>query len=333
MDNAELNQSSKIRDYKIVCAKLGFIMCVYYACRFAVTVIVGLIYQLIDEIGYTAAYITQSAVQVMLIYMVPILVTAIVFKSFSYYDGILRKLYEKPRRLAHALGNFPAMYGLGQGVNFLTLLSGFAISKIIGGENDITKYFEPAIMERPPNLISAVVAFVLLVFIAPVLEEFLTRGIFYDALKPFGCGTAIVISSLLFGFMHGNLRMLFYTTALGLALGYVRYATNSLFVTTVLHAIFNFISAGMFFLSSLTVMTNEENKLINTVLNIYLLTMAILIIVGLAAFFKKIPVIRKYKIENEWGDIGARKKTALFITSWPIIIMLIITVAVLYFYS
>jgi len=118
--------------------------------------------------------------------------------------------------------------------------------------------------------------------------------------------------------------MLFYTTAFGLALGYVRYATDSLFIVTILHAIVNSISAGALLLSSLLVQTNEENRLINTMNIIYLLAMLIMIIVGVVVFFSKIPAMRRYKIENTWSDIGPWKKTAWFFASIPVIIMMVL---------
>jgi len=118
--------------------------------------------------------------------------------------------------------------------------------------------------------------------------------------------------------------MLFYTTTLGFALGYVRYATNSLFVVTILHAIINAVAAGYLFLSSLTEITNGANRLFNTFLNIYGLALLVLIIVGVIAFIRRIPVIRRYRIDNPWNEISAGRKTAIFLTSIPVIIMLIL---------
>jgi hypothetical protein len=152
------------------------------------------------------------------------------------------------------------------------------------------------------------------------------RGIVYDALTPYGTGAAIVISSILFGLMHGSMEMLFYTTALGFALGYIRYATNSLFVVTILHLIINAVGAGMLLISSLVKIENEQNRWLNTLLNYYQLAMLILIAVGLAAFIRKIPVIRRYKVENAWTEIGGRKKIALFFVSVPVLIMVVLAI-------
>jgi len=118
-------------------------------------------------------------------------------------------------------------------------------------------------------------------------------------------------------------RTLFYTTALGFALGYVRYATGSLFVVTALHALFNSVAAGLLFIATMTEQANYGSALLNTVFYGYILAYCIFIVVGITAFIMRLPIIKKYKIENEWPEIGGRKKTALFFVSLPVIIMLV----------
>jgi len=148
----------------------------------------------------------------------------------------------------------------------------------------------------------------------------------FDALAPFGAGIAIIITAILFGLMHGSLYMLFYTTAYGLALGYIRYATNSLYAVTILHAIVNGIGATTLVLTSLMVMTNEENRAINTLYSIYLVAVLIAVVVGVCVFLSKIRSMRKYKIENPWTEVGPWKKVGIFFTSVPVIIMLVFAV-------
>ena len=330
MDYEELAQVSvppdkkaKLRAYRGVCAKLGFTMCVYFICRILNGYIAAALSGLVDQMGITPVYIIHTAITVAMAYLIPMLVTALVFKTFDNYRGRYRELYKKPRRLAHALGNFPAMYGLGYGVVVLTILSLYLISNVSNGPEFIEDLFRPTALQPSSDIASTLIMVVLLAVIAPVFEEFWVRGIIYDSLKPYGCGMAIIISSVLFGLMHGNLRMLFYTTALGFALGYIRYATGSLFVVTILHSITNSIAALLLFFLSLSEITGGENKAVNTVMNIYILAVLILIVVGVIAFIRKVPVIRKYRIENTWDEIRAGKKTALFFFSIPVIIMLV----------
>jgi len=325
-NQSEQNQSEQnpLDAYKAVCARLGLTMCVYYISRILSGLVSGIIGGFEGMSGTSPAiYALHVAITVIFNYIIPILFAAMVFQSFKNYRGKFRILYKKPRRLARAFGSFPAIYGLGYGIALITLLISLLVSRASGGQSIVQELFKPTTLEPSTDIINMLTMIVLMVVIAPVFEEFMIRGIVFDALKPFGCGMAIIISSILFGLMHGSLYMLFYTTALGFALAYIRYATDSLFVVTILHAIVNAVSAGVLFMSSLAEIAGGEDKLINTVLNIYVMAMLILIVVGVIAFIKRIPVIRKYKIENAWTQIGPGTKTALFFLSVPVIIMLV----------
>jgi len=328
MDDDTIGDSQKlmINSYKIVCAKLGFIMCVFYACRILNGFVADMISGWTDAVGKTAMYIMHVALAVLLIYCVPILITSITFKSFSFYKGKLRELYKKPRRLSRTLGNFPALYGLGYGTAFLTLVASLLLLKVSGGHSIIEDLFKPTVLESSSDITSVVAMVFVVVVIAPIFEEFWVRGIIFDALKPYGCGMAIIISSVLFGLMHGSLYMLFYTTVIGFALGYIRYATDSVFVTTLLHTAINAVAAGLLLISSLAEITGGESSIVNTIMGIYILAVLILVLIGIIAFIKKIPRIRKYKIENAWTGISPGKKTALFFLSIPVLFMLILAI-------
>jgi len=304
-------------------------MCVYFICRLLNGLIASLIGDsLANAVGGTAAYALSLLGTIMLVYIVPLLFTALAFSSFRHYgdSGGLKPMYKKPRRLARALGTFPALYGLGVGTLLLTILITYLISRIGDGQTMIQDILRPTAAQPANSLASALMMAFLLVVVAPVFEEIWVRGIIFDALRPYGCGMAIIISSVLFGLMHGNLYTLLYTTTLGFALGYVRYATGSLFVVTILHALVNSVVAGLLFLMTMTELAGHGSALLNTILYIYILAFLILVVVGVIAFIMRIPVIRKYRIENEWSEAGPPKKTALFFASIPVIIMLVLAI-------
>jgi len=330
MDNNEFteyeeqNDNTKIRDYKAVCAKLGLTMCVYFICRFIsgwATVQLSTVLAGLDATFFRLLY---TAIVIILVYIIPILFAALLFNSFKTYKGNYRKLYKIPRRLARALGTFPAMFGFGHGTALLTLLFSFLITRYLSGYTYVDELVRPTVLEPSTDIASMLAMVFLLVVIAPLFEEFFARGIIYDALKPYGTGIAILFSSLLFGLMHGSLYMLFYTTAYGLALGYIRYATDSLFTVTILHAFVNAVGALALLMMTLVQITNEENRAVNTISVIYMIAVLIMIIVGIAVFIAKIPSIRKFKIENTWTDVSPWKKTAWFFVSIPVIIMMVL---------
>ena len=327
MENTEKNEpdeASKLRAYNIVCAKLGLSMCVYFLCRHLTGGAATLLSELSGSMSQTMLYFVHSMVIILMVYIIPVLITFILFNSFKVYKGKYRALYKRPRRLARAFGTFPAMFGLGHGTALLTLLASYLLSRYLGGQTLIEDMLRPTAFEPTSSIAYVLMMIFMMVVIAPIIEEFWTRGIMYDALKPYGTGMAILISSILFGLMHGSLYMLFYATAYGLALGYIRYATDSLFTVTILHAIVNSISAVALLLLTLVQITNEENRVINTVNMIYMVAVLIMIIVGIVVFLSKIPKLRKYKIENSWNGIGPWKKTALFFLSVPVILMMVL---------
>ncbi|MCL2108922.1 MAG: CPBP family intramembrane metalloprotease [Oscillospiraceae bacterium] len=326
------SEPTKIKSYKAVCAKLGFVFSVYFICRILNDFIAGLMLRMYREnyIGEDAFHAAYGIISMMLIYMVPILVAAILFGNFrenGAYRGRWGEIYRKPKRVAKALGVFPAMYGLGYGIAFLTIIGFYIITH--ASQNEIVQeLFRPMAAgdNVHPNMVYAVMMLLMAVVAAPIFEEFLYRGIFYDALKPYGDGNAILITSIMFGLAHGRLYTLLYTTALGFALGYVRYATGSLWAATILHALINSVSGGVMFLMSLSEFAGGENKLINTVYAIFYAASIVLVFVGIAAFFMKIKVIKKYKPGNSWGEISGGKKFTLFIISIPVIISIVLAV-------
>ncbi len=85
---------------------------------------------------------------------------------------------------------------------------------------------------------------VLLVFSSAVIpafsEELLFRGVFVSNLKPYGKSVAVIVSALMFCFMHMNVAQLLYTFAAGVVFGLVYCETGSVWITVLLHFLNNF---------------------------------------------------------------------------------------------
>jgi len=318
------SKESKLHGYKLVCAKLGLSMCFYFCFRLLAGWVSILFGNYSGTINETVYILLNYFITIVLVYVIPLLFTAWIFKSFTNYKGKYRELYAKPKRFARAMGTFPAAYGFGYGIALLTMLVMYLISRNVSGHAYIEELLRPTALEPTSNLAGLFSLIFMLVIIAPLFEEIWVRGIMYDALKPYGTGIAIIISSIVFGFMHGNIYMLFYTTALGFALGYIRYATNSLLIVTILHALINSISAGLLTVISLDQITDGQSRIVNTISNVYSIAVLALIIVSVVIFLSKIPKIKKYRFENPWTEIGPWKKTALFFFSIPVILMMVL---------
>lgn len=84
-----------------------------------------------------------------------------------------------------------------------------------------------------------------LVFLAPLLEEFLFRKQILDRCSKYGEKTAIVLSATTFALFHMNLYQVFYAFGLGLVFAYVYIRTGRLRYCVALHMIINFMGSAL----------------------------------------------------------------------------------------
>ncbi|KJY54002.1 putative CAAX amino terminal protease family [Bifidobacterium coryneforme] len=81
-------------------------------------------------------------------------------------------------------------------------------------------------------------------FVAPVVEEILFRGAILNSLKPYGKVFAIVTTSAMFGFFHGDLAQGLFAFVVGLVLGYLS-CEYSIFWSILLHISNNLIVSNL----------------------------------------------------------------------------------------
>lgn len=92
--------------------------------------------------------------------------------------------------------------------------------------------------------------FVVVVGVAPVVEELTYRGLGFAAVRDtYGTGAAVVVTALAFGLAHGLFVALPVLTIFGLILAWLRLETGSIYPTIMLHALFN----GVALLAAVTV--------------------------------------------------------------------------------
>ena len=121
---------------------------------------------------------------------------------------------------------FPMMYGGNVIGSILSLL-------LSGGsaQNEILNY---ALDTNPVKI-------VVIVALAPVLEEYVFRRQIIDRSAKYGEKLSILFSALVFGLFHMNLYQFFYAFGIGLILGYVYVRTGRIRYTVALHMILNFL--------------------------------------------------------------------------------------------
>ena len=98
----------------------------------------------------------------------------------------------------------------------------------------------PQMME--PTVISLLLNLLVMAVLPAILEELVFRGCVLHALRPFGDGFAVMVSAVLFGLMHGNIRQIPFALLVGLALGYLYVVTNNIWVPILVHFMNNALS-------------------------------------------------------------------------------------------
>ena len=116
----------------------------------------------------------------------------------------------------------------------------FAASRVWSWALELLRSFgitfrEPSLLspERPEEWIFYLI---LIVIVAPVLEEWFFRGVLLPLLRPFGDWFAILFSAILFGLMHGSVPQFLYPAAAGAALGWCVLRSRSVWVGVCMHA-------------------------------------------------------------------------------------------------
>ena len=123
---------------------------------------------------------------------------------------------------------FPLMYGGN--------IIGTVLSAILSGgsaENTIVEY---AMDNNPLKL-------VVMVCLAPLIEEYVFRKQIIDRTRKYGEKTAVFLSALTFGLFHLNLFQFFYAFGLGLLFAYLYTRTGRLRYPVLIHCIVNFMGS------------------------------------------------------------------------------------------
>ena len=102
----------------------------------------------------------------------------------------------------------------------------------------------------PRTPAGVIVYFISIVITPSLFEEFMFRYLMLNALQKYGNAFAIVVTSVLFGFIHGSTSAFFFATALGMFSAYIAIKTKSIWFSVVLHAAVNSVAMIMEYVGS-----------------------------------------------------------------------------------
>ena len=191
---------------------------------------------------------------------------------------------------------------------YISNIVGNIITAVIGMwkgsavDNDLVSYVTDS---------SMLVNFVLMVVVAPIVEEYVFRKVLVDRTVKYGQGIAIVTSGLMFGLFHGNLNQFAYAVGLGAFFAFIYIKTGNLKITIGMHAIINFmgsIVAGLLMkmldYDALLAMDQEDmDAMVNLVMEnlgawvlfgVYLIFLFFVVIAGIVLF---IVFFKRFKVE------------------------------------
>lgn len=108
----------------------------------------------------------------------------------------------------------------------------------------------------PQNLLEGIFGFMAVCIIAPVLEEFLLRGIVMYYFKKYGILINIAMSSLAFALLHFSPNSFIVMFFLGVLLGVIRVLTNSIWPCVIAHSANNLFAYILMFVPDFMPETN-----------------------------------------------------------------------------
>ncbi|RPF43086.1 CAAX prenyl protease-like protein [Hydrogenoanaerobacterium saccharovorans] len=166
---------------------------------------------------------------------------------------------------------------------------------------------------------SIIPTFLVVGIIAPVVEEYIFRGILIDKLRAYGEAICVFASAFLFSLLHGNSYQLISTFIIGAVLAYVTVKTN-----TIVYAILIHMSNNILAIIAARI-TTTQNVFGAAVFSVF--TMA-LIIAGFVFFGLS---IKRISLDNGRNSISVWERLRVFILSPGVMVYTIINLLLIVF--
>lgn len=208
------------------------------------------------------------------------------------------------------------------GVAFFGVLAAIGLCMLSNIINSYILYFFNemgwSVPDAPQTMVETPTSLALNLFtmalLPAFLEEMIYRGYILRTLRPYGNFFAILISSLLFSLMHGNLRQIPFAFMVGLVLGSLYVSTNNIWLPIAVHFTNNAISVLMeYFAFSLP--TANQN-LFYAVVIYGLVALGVLCAIILFLGYHKRLRIRRVTTSLKFGDRSAALiSSPLFVTA------------------
>ncbi len=166
---------------------------------------------------------------------------------------------------------------------------------------------------------------VVLAVLPAICEELIFRGVVLSGLrKNFSEKLALVLSALMFAFMHGNLQQLIYPFLLGLILGWIVMRTGSVFSSMLVHFISNAIVITFAYIQ---IQTGWSMDIAINTWYYYVIAIALFVLTGVLIYIID-KFYFKHKNPNEIEKSLTKRPSVFLIVSWAVagVLLLISTI-------
>lgn len=166
---------------------------------------------------------------------------------------LIKIIQKKSPELPLSAPNSKKLFFASLAIAFLTLvLSNFLVSMVALAGEGVGFSFDSAEMD-PPESFGGYLWQVFSVALVPAfVEEFAIRGVVMNTLRKYGDIFALIVSSVFFGLMHGNVMQAPFATILGVAIGWLVIKTGSLWTGIAIHFMNNFYATSLSALGEIT---------------------------------------------------------------------------------
>lgn len=182
-----------------------------------------------------------------------------------------------------------------------------AIIELINSKETIIKPLSFSLIE-PQGLTESILFIFVMTVIPAIVEETIFRGIILSNLSKYVGKFSIILSSILFAFMHGNFNQIPVAFIMGLILSYCAYRYKSLLLPIFIHFLNNFFSA-LFQVLRCNI-SKQTYKTADNIIAIIFLVLALLILLfeicrkNRKRLFEKEEKIDKGMIKASFTNIG-----------------------------
>ena len=179
------------------------------------------------------AYFSMWLANDIIVYVPPLLAFGFIFRN--------RLDYQKPGspyvfKNIWVLPFFLAGVAIATGSSILTNVISELLSGVFGGDSILPEVFGDVM---PQTNMQMLMMLFTVGIVAPICEEIIYRHLLLRPLRRYGDLQAIIITSILFGFFHGNLTQFLYSAMVGLILGIAAVKANSVIPAIIIHMMNN----------------------------------------------------------------------------------------------